>query len=398
MVKKLPIILIAVLLAALLLGGCADKGGQNVSEAVSQEESGDMESMPDEVSEIEEEELEPFPPLEAFDIDLETAKGMLVPDETGIIPVANRKELAAVAVVVNAGDADFIGKTFVMQNDINLGGYDFVPIGGGKSEDGTVSEFNAVFDGQGFLISGLTIRDNGFDAGTGLFGVIGAEGSAKNVHIMNASVAGKNKTGGVAGWNKGSMYNCSYRGEVTSAYKAVGGIAGQNGEPDSEPLDTQGIEASFCNAQVNGAENAGTFAGESYAKIINCYALGSVAAIAGEEIDEPRQIGGFIGENGGTVECCFSSTEVYTKVAARIVGGFIGYNGKDIRACYYNQTATSNWKGVCVDDAELPINLTGCTVEDLLDHTTYEGWDFITVWIIDGEKNRGLPYLQTAGL
>lgn len=381
------------LLFCLILSGCTNQEAPEISDSSGEEISGEIigEEM-DEVSEIEEESEAPPVPLETFEFEEGEAIAALVPDETGNIPIFDRKELAAIAEIINSGDQSLDGQTFVLQNDLNLTGYDFVPIGGGSNE------FNATFDGGGNLISGLTIRDKGFPEGTGLFGIIGENGTVKNLHITNGNIKGNNKTGGVAGWNKGTIYNCSFRGKVQSSSAQAGGIAGANGVPGSGGQQAPRIEASFCNAEVLGAEEVGTFAGSNCAEISNSYALGSACAVAGEEIDEPGQIGGFAGSNSGAVSCCFSSADVYTKVSARVVGGFIGYNEMDVRACYYNQTATSNWKGIGVDDAQQPVNLTGCTVEELVDGATYEGWDFSTVWVIDGEKNRGLPYLQTAGL
>jgi len=379
MKKILPVLLCA----ALLLGACTG-GGTDTSL-----ESDDAPSQPQQVLEVDEPEEEPEPEPQ---MTVEEAMALLVPEKDGAVPIADQEQLRALAALVNSGDESHHGVTYVMQSDLTLTDAPFWPIGGGEDAV-SMPLFQGSFDGGNHVLYGLNITQaTGNRNGTGLFGAVGEQGSVQGLHIVRGEVHGYNAVAGVAGYCAGSLYNCSFNGSVEAGGEGVGAIAGileKNGSADS----------CFANAQVSGNSKVGGFAGHAKpgCTIQNCYALGQITAIDSPHTDQPVQIGGFIGsQDQALVQNCYASNSVLTAVASKVVGAFIGYNDGSPSGCYYNQTATENWQAVDANADTEEHQITGCTVEQLVEQATYVAWDFEKVWGIDDERNRGLPYLRAA--
>lgn len=96
--------------------------------------------------------------------------------------------------------------------------------------------FGGNFNGQNHTISGVRIYKSGDsyvnDGHQGLFGYINNSGSVRNVNLTNARITGYDVTGGIAGYNHGTIENCTVRNTVINAAHdnayEHGGIAGQN--------------------------------------------------------------------------------------------------------------------------------------------------------------------------
>lgn len=90
---------------------------------------------------------------------------------TGDVQISSAEDLISFAALVNSG-FDFTGKTVSLNNDIDLSGYKWIPIGS------PAHPFTGVFDGHGYTISGLSIEKVGtenIDLYVGLFGnILGA--------------------------------------------------------------------------------------------------------------------------------------------------------------------------------------------------------------------------------
>lgn len=131
---------------------------------------------------------------------------------------------------------------------------EFMPIG--IDLDGRfIGEFNGIYNGNGYRINGLNIirvtDEDGSDLTTGLFAVIGKDGTVKNTHVRSSHYTsftqpqyngsyeivklGNNYVGGIAGRNKGFIENCSFQGDIEAGMlpmygqtAVVGGIVGEN--------------------------------------------------------------------------------------------------------------------------------------------------------------------------
>jgi len=73
--------------------------------------------------------------------------------------------------------------------------------------------FTGSLEGQDYTISNFTIDKNTSDR-VGLFAWVGAAGQIRNVKVENASVMGRYYVGALAGYNDGTISNCSAAGTI----------------------------------------------------------------------------------------------------------------------------------------------------------------------------------------
>ena len=110
---------------------------------------------------------------------------------------------------------------------MDANGINFLGIGGDYGT-GVGMSFNGTFDGQGYTISGTRIHRTADNVG--LFGAIGSGGTVKNVTLTDARITGGNSTGGIAGYNGGTVQNCIVIGTtiIKNAKSYYGVIVGSN--------------------------------------------------------------------------------------------------------------------------------------------------------------------------
>ncbi|MDR2577605.1 MAG: hypothetical protein LBC70_02180 [Chitinispirillales bacterium] len=198
--------------------------------------------------------------------------------------ISTADELAGLAQIVNgtAGRAkqdNFSGKTVRLTRDIDLSGYadgeGWVPIGDAPGWGMSNNPFSGTFDGDGHVISNLTInRPNALRQG--LFGnVIGGE--VKNVGLDGVNVRGGVNVGGVAGWLRySSSITNSYSTGVITGNDAVGGIAGL-------VLDDSNVADCYSTGSVSGIMHIGGVVGflSVNSSVANCYSAGTVTGSGG---------------------------------------------------------------------------------------------------------------------
>lgn len=140
----------------------------------------------------------------------------LAAGEDGIIYIHTAKDLCALSDSC-AYDAWSRGKTVLLTADISLRGVDFEPI----------ASFSGTFNGGGHTISGLTLTDSLSPAGLFLTLERGAFVHALKVEGQVAPGGTKEFVGGIVGRNYGTIEECSFFG-VVKGESAVGGIVGRN--------------------------------------------------------------------------------------------------------------------------------------------------------------------------
>ena len=285
-----------------------------------------------------------------YTVSLATARGYIIEDD-GSYTVYNADGLMNIAELVNGGKTDI---NITLDKNIDLTGKVWTPIGTDYD-----NAYTGTFDGGGHTITGLTITTN--DQYAGLFGYLGnfgKFGTVKNVVMDGIQITCNHRlgyAGGVAGYSRGTIENCSVSGSV-SATVSVGGVVGAQRDGS--------ITGCSSSATVKGTLNVGGVAGQTIfgATLTACYATGNVII----EIAPTQNIsgGGLVGFNDGiSLLSCYATGNVTSTGSSTgyvHIGGFLGDNYITVTACYwknnheqgigYNRESTKVTK---VDDTDV---------------------------------------------
>ena len=259
---------------------------------------------------------------------------------TRTITIYSGEGLKVAADEVNSGNTDI---NIILDKDIDLTNTKWTPIGTDFSK-----RYTGTFDGNGNTISGLTVK--GSNEYAGLFGCIDDGGTVKNVVLENVQIASDNQyanVGGVAGYSRGNIENCSVSGSVSGnsnsngTSNCVGGVVGQQyGGTITECTSSAIVDGRNEVGGVVGFNGGGT--------LTACYATGDVTAER-----DPRNntyAGGVVGFNGvGTLTACYATGNVTgtgTGSGSIYVGGVTGDNASGtLTACYHAAETVSGPDG-----------------------------------------------------
>ena len=238
--------------------------------------------------------------------------------------ISTAEQLAGLAQLVNAdpGTTNFAGKTFYLDNDLDLSGHEWISIGTVLGGDYPEYSFCGVFDGQGHVISNLYSHESYIEGAdeshnllrNALFGSV-YNGEVKNLGVANAEIWIDPKDDSVAGkgilvdWmGKSKITNCWTSGSIysgTKIEKNIGGIVG---------ITMQGCTISGC---YSTATLTGNFTNsEGYYTEPN-------------PADWPCDtIGGIVGarfDGNLTVTDCWFDGKIVVNSLQAAVGGIVGY-------------------------------------------------------------------------
>ncbi|MDP5047310.1 MAG: hypothetical protein NWQ39_02810, partial [Saprospiraceae bacterium] len=185
----------------------------------------------------------------------------------------------------------------------------------------------------GWTGASTTLQNLSIDSTSIIIGaddVGGIVGEAKNTEVTDcsswASVDGNDNTGGLIGFcdldgTSKSVTNCFAAGIVTGDGDEVGGLIGVNEQTVTNCYST----ASVTSLDATGDDNYGGLIGLNVLGTIRfCYSTGKVSASG-------NNIGGLIGNSSGTVENCYSTSQVR---GDNDVGGLIGESIAAISNCF----------------------------------------------------------------
>ena len=252
--------------------------------------------------------------------------GYIYDSNTNTYTVYNANGLMNVAELVNGGKTDI---NITLDKNIDLTGKGWTPIGTDYD-----NAYTGTFDGGGHTITGLTVTTN--DEYAGLFGYLGnfgKFGTVKNVVMDGIQITCNHRlgyAGGVAGYSRGIIENCSVSGSVSGTV-SVGGVVGAQRDGS--------ITGCSSSATVKGTLNVGGVAGQTIfgATLTACYATGNVII----EIDRTQNIsgGGLVGFNDGiSLLACYATGNVTSTGSSTgyvHIGGFLGDNYITVTACYW---------------------------------------------------------------
>ena len=244
-------------------------------------------------------------------------------ESNGSYTVTSADGLMNIAELVNGGKTDI---NITLDKNIDLTGKDWTPIG-----TGTRNLYSGTFDGGGHTIKGLTVTTN--DQFVGLFGYLNRAGMVKNVVMEGIQITsnhGSSQAGGVVGFSRGTIENCSVSGSVSGTVY-VGGVVGAQWGGS--------ITGCSSSATVKGTVDVGGVAGQtnSSATLTACYATGNVTI----EINPEKNIAGgsLVGMNAGSsLLACYATgnvTSTGSSTGKVHIGGFLGNNYTTMTACYW---------------------------------------------------------------
>ncbi|MHC4354293.1 MAG: GLUG motif-containing protein, partial [Planctomycetota bacterium] len=311
-------------------------------------------------------------------------------------------------------------KHFMLANDIDLmhAPEEIAPIG--------ISgiPFTGSFLGNGHAIMNFS-RKAAKQNYAGLFGYIDQSGHVEGLHLLNASVTGSQYAGGLAGYNRGTIRQCSVTGTV-EGHRWVGGLVGFDAGPVTN-----------CSAQgrVSGSQHVGGLVGGLYgrsidAPIVACFSdstvvgetsVGGLVGLNAYPLSPPygqagpppgdipypprinisscystgyvegrERVGGLVGENGGSIQFSYSAGRVVDTNPSsdeQSFGGLVGRNN-------YGVVLLSYWDAEASGQSYSAAGK-GKTTEQMMSDETFSGWDYGGQWVID--RGNDYPRLAWAG-
>ncbi len=217
-----------------------------------------------------------------------------------------------------ADNADFAGYTFTLTADVDLSDTDFSAIGYYTTYN-SYNSFNGTFDGGGhtvtYKLSGVT---------QGLFGYVGAQGVVKNVKVagtinaLNGSssdIGSSSSSGGVVGYNKGTVSKCSSAVVTSGTGKYVGGVVGYNKDGT--------VDGCFYTGTSVAADGyTGGIVGNNTGTVRNCAVKSGTISASGSTYQATT--GGIAGGNTGSVYNSYNRAAVSGYYAGGIAGSGSG--------------------------------------------------------------------------
>ncbi len=199
----------------------------------------------------------------------------------GVYQITNGSELAWFASHVNEGNA---ASNAVVTADIDLGDYDWTPVGLSSSKP-----FSGKFDGQSHSVSGLYIN-NPTATYQGLFGYL-TTGSISGVTTYG-SISAKQYVGGIVAYTgaNATVDRCANYADISGTSTYVGGITA------TLATATASLTNCYNAGDISGTSNCGGVAGynNATATASNIFNIGNVT--------------------GTTVGACIGGTTAKTKV------------------------------------------------------------------------------------
>lgn len=306
----------------------------------------------------------------------------------GFFEICNIRQLEAIGNLGSAQDASTtlnraarMARNYRLARDIDASSVaNFEPIGDcGPAGNCMVTldrfGFQGVIDGGGHTIRGLRISRPG-GSGIGLIGVLGAQGTVRNLALEDAVVIGRGGVALLVGSNFGMVYRCRAEGEVAGEL-ALGVLVGGSGglvafsESSGTVSGNQavggligdvrgGVYMSRSSAEVSGSRGLGGLVGlNTFGLVLSSYSTGAViggndlGGLVGMNTDakvrnsystatvegDGSNIGGLVGFNSlSEVRNSYAAGAVY---GADAVGGLVGRNNGNVRMSYAAGRVTS---------------------------------------------------------
>ena len=229
-------------------------------------------------------------------------------EEVAMFTLTTKEQLAGFASLVNSG-VDFSNKIVYLGEDIDLGYYEWIPIGNAEHA------YNGSFDGDGYTLSGLKI--NAAADYVGFFG--NSTGKIINLNVVDANIYSSrdyNYVSIICGCTTNEITNVSANGFIEAPKSDyVGAIAG-----GAKPLSVTYSKLTNT-ATVNGKNYVGGIIGDiTSTDIVQTDRITNTGDVTGTS-----QVGGIFGHISANVgSSVYNATSSADIIGDYYVGGIIG--------------------------------------------------------------------------
>lgn len=268
-----------------------------------------------------------------------TAKDFACGAGTKLSPyiILTAEQLAKLSFVVGANETEYQGKYYKLGADIILNEGKIIDDKGALVADSTKLHkwtpignssvaFTGNFDGDGHTVSGMFI--NTTSTHNGLFG--NSSGTVQNLTVENSWIYGGKFTGGVVGYNVGTVENLKNYASVSGKEECIGGVIGRSNQKDYKYNSTiknvlnegiivgdknvGGIAGCATYVTVDGADNTAPIEGYGYVGGI----FGGIGSSAKNDIQNLRNSGDINGSHfvGGISGHCAGTTSISSKTSS----------------------------------------------------------------------------------
>lgn len=245
--------------------------------------------------------------------------------------ITTAEQLAGLAQLVNAdpGTTNFAGKTFHLENDLDLSRHEWISIGTGRGGRQPKYSFCGVFDGQGHVISNLYSHESYIEGAdeshnllrNALFGNV-YNGEVKNLGVANAEIW--IDPNDVSTYGKGilvdyldnsTIKDCWTTGSITGGScveKYIGGLVG----------------TTLNNCTISGCYSS--------AEIIGNYGTSSNIYPSSDQMKYYDSLGGIVGGpiyGNIIIKDCWFDGKITVNSIQAAVGGIVGASDADIENC-----------------------------------------------------------------
>ncbi|HQQ89037.1 MAG TPA: hypothetical protein PLU82_02285, partial [Oscillospiraceae bacterium] len=136
------------------------------------------------------------------------------------VPIKTADELYELAEKINGGDRGLAGAHIVLENDLDLGGKEWTPIGPDRT-----NAFTGIFDGAGHTVKNFVIKNKSVQ-NKGFFGFL--KGKVYNLSVDGILKGGLCVGGIAARCDGGTIGCCSAVVEISGKAEDAGGLVGRN--------------------------------------------------------------------------------------------------------------------------------------------------------------------------
>ncbi|MBR5233917.1 MAG: sigma-70 family RNA polymerase sigma factor [Clostridia bacterium] len=330
--------------------------------------------------------------------------------------IATGGQLAYLANLINEGNSYYAACSYILTADIIINETDdfaswgevppenrWTPVGSSTNDD-SYSYFSGTFDGNGHTISGMYVT--GKNDYSGLFGV-SRNALFKNVTLVDSYVDGGSYTGGICGYyaadtkEMSGFESCAFSGKVKSDGNNAGGITGYfRAEGDK---NTTFISGCCVNGSVEAVKGyAGGITGASEADtgsviIKNCFNTAVVKSA--------KNAGGITGDSRAAdgvaiIDCTYNTGIVSAEENEGGISGIIncteGEGRVNIQNCYMLDSSCPVTVTRGTGDERLVVgNITILNINEMAIESSFNGFDFETIWKTTDGVNNNLPVLKS---